>query len=114
MRTAIGLGFAGGSLGVLVGFGVILVATVNGDTPFALVDGSIAASAGCLGVWGAATARSAPRRASTVLLLTGLIGFLVVGIVWIVAGGPLVAGAFMIRTEVYPRSGNAPGESDDA
>jgi hypothetical protein len=113
MKAAIGLGFVGGVLGVVVGLGVIIVATANGDTPYALVDGSIAAAAGCLGVWGATTARSAPRRASTILLLSGIIGFFVVGIVWIVAGGPLITGAFMIRSKVFPRTDSAAAESDD-
>lgn len=43
MKAATGLGFAGGVFGVIVGLGVIIVATANGDTPFALVDRSIAA-----------------------------------------------------------------------
>ena len=113
MKAAMGLGFAGGVLGVFVGLGVIIVATANGDTPYALVDGSIAAAAGCLGIWGAVTARPAPRRASTILMLSGLVGFLVVGSVWIIAGGPLIAGAFMIRSKVFPRPDSAAAESDD-
>lgn len=100
-RRAALVGGIGSLLGVVIGVGVI-VRVASGEAPvIALVDGAIVVACCLLGMWAAASATSAPRRASTVFLAAAIVGFFVLGLVWIVAAVPLTIAAFAMRRSVF-------------
>ena len=93
------LGGGGAFLGFLTSLGILTIAAANSDTQWAFVDASITAAVSILALWSVVDAQRQVRRASMTLLAGGIVGFFLAGLVWLPAGGCMVAGAFMLRRE---------------
>ena len=93
------LGGIGAFLGFLTAVGIVTIAAANSDTQWAYVDASVSAAVSILALWSIVDATRQVRRASITLLAAGVVGFFMTGIVWLPAGGLMLAGAFVLRRE---------------
>lgn len=93
------VGGVGAFLGLVTAVGIIALASSNSDTQWAFVDGSILTAISLLAIRAAHGAAGDPRRSSLTLFVAGVIGFFVTGLVWVIAGGAMIAGGSMVRRE---------------
>ncbi len=101
MRVAsLVLGLAGGAIGVLAGLLVLLFGGVGAafeadETGMLLGSGFSAAVLGVAGIVGGALALRYPLVAAFVQSLSGLLGFIAVGMFWLLSGPLLLIGALL-------------------
>lgn len=94
MRTgAMVLGIIGGIIGLFIaGIAIIVEAASTGHN----VAGGLLLLLLCVaGIVGAALTQAKPMAAAILMGLAGLVGFVFAGVLWIVAGPLLIAGAVM-------------------
>ena len=101
MRVAsLVLGVSGGAIGVLAGFLVLFFGGISAafeadETGMILGSGFSAALLGVAGIVGGALVLRYPLAAAFVQSLSGLLGFIAVGMFWLLSGPLLLIGALL-------------------